>query len=138
MKPLILISLITAAFFASATALLVVCGVRIHLSDPLTAGAIAIGAGVIGIIPIIVSTRKDAVGVFQLALAGTVLHLVGAVALTVAAMLTHLASAKLDFMYWLLAGYWVSLVLLLWQLRRRLLATIEIAKTSSDLKSATL
>ena len=128
MKPLILIPLITAAFFAAGTALLMSCGVHIHTIDPLAAGVICAGAGILGVIPIAVSKRKDAVGIFQLALIGTVLHLVGAVGLTTAAMAAHLVSAKLGFMYWLLAGYWISLILLIWQLRHRLLAAIDLPK----------
>jgi hypothetical protein len=128
MKSLILIPVITAAFFAIATALLAASGVRIHPADPLAAGAISAGAGILGILPIAVSKRKDAVGIFQLALVGTVLHLVAAVALTTAAMAAHLVTAKLGFMYWLLAGYWLSLILLIWQLRHRLLAAIDLPK----------
>jgi hypothetical protein len=128
MKSLTLIPLATVAFFAIVTALLIACGVRIHAIDPLVAGVISAAAGILGIFPIAVSKRKDPVGIFQLALVGTVLHLFGAVALTVTAMAVHLVAARLGFMSWLLAGYWLSLIILIWQLRHRLLAAIDLPK----------
>jgi|SRR5579872_6085282 len=138
MKSLILIPLITAAFFAAAVALVMACGAKINPLNPMTAAGISIIAGILGILPIVSANRKDAVGIFQLALVGTVIHLVSAVALTAAAMFANIVAAKMGFMYWLLAGYWVSLILLLWQLRHRLLAAIELAKGPSEIKSATL
>jgi len=128
MKPLVLIPLTTAALFAVVFALLAVLGLQIRTVDPLAAGAISAGAGIVGILPIAVSKRKDPVGIFQLALIGTVLHLVGAIALTAAAIAAHLVAAKAGFLYWLLAGYWVSLIILIWQLRHRLLAAIDLPK----------
>jgi hypothetical protein len=125
MKSLILIPLATLAFFAIVTALLLACRVRINAIDPLAAGAISAGAGTLGIFPIAVSKRKDPVGIFQLALVGTVLHMFAAVALTVTAMAAHLVAPRLGFMSWLLAGYWLSLILLIWQLRHRLIAAID-------------
>jgi hypothetical protein len=128
MKPLLLLPLITAGFFAIVFAALTLCGLRIPAIDPLAAGTICSAAGIAGIMPIAIAKRKDPVGIFQLALIGTVLHLVGAVALTIIAMAVHLVAAKLGFMYWLLAGYWVSLIILIWQLRHRLLAAIDLTK----------
>jgi hypothetical protein len=128
MKPLILISLITAAFFAVAGTLLALCGLRINTAEIFAAAIITTAAGTLGIIPIVAGRRKDPVGVFQLALAGTVLHLFSAVAFSALAIFTHLVSVKSGFVYWLLAGYWVSLILLLWQLRQRLLSTLGLTK----------
>jgi hypothetical protein len=128
MKSLTLIPLATIAFFAIVAALFMACGIRIHAIDPLAAGVISAAAGIMGIFPIAVSKRKDPIGIFQLALVGTVLHLIGAVALTATAMATHLVSARFGFMSWLLAGYWLSLIILIWQLRQRLLAAIDLPK----------
>jgi hypothetical protein len=125
MKPLILIPAITAGFFAAVVALLMVCGVRLHTPEPLAATIICCGAGALGIVPLAAGRRKDPVGVFQLALVGTVLHLFAAVAFTGVALGTHLVAIRMPFIYWLLAGYWVSLTLLLWQLRQRLLSTLD-------------
>ena len=128
MKPLVVIPVITAAFFAVAALLLSVCGLRIHPADPFAGAIISAGAGTLGIIPIVAVRRKDAVGVFQLALAGTVIHLLAAVIFTGLALAAHLVSPSSGFIYWLLAGYWVSLILLLWHLRQRLLSTLGMTK----------
>jgi hypothetical protein len=128
MKSLIVIPLVVATFLGIVTALLIIGGVRIRAADPLTAGVIAAGAGVLGVAPILAARRKDAVTVFQMALVGTVLHLFAAVGLTIAAMGAHLVEGRLAFMGWLLAGYWASLVALVLQLRRLIVATTSVAK----------
>jgi hypothetical protein len=128
MKPLVVIPVIIAASFIVAAGLLAAVGVHIRPVEPLAAALISIGAGLAGILPIAISRRTDAVGVFQLALVGTILHLLSAVALCGAAIATHSISAELSFIYWLLVGYCVSLAALVWQLRQILLNTIGIAK----------
>jgi hypothetical protein len=128
MKPLVVISLVVASFFILMTGLLLVAGVHIHLNNPLAAALISIGAGLAGIAPIAASRRDDPVGVFQLALVGTVLHMVAAIAFSGAALAIHAVAIELNFTYWLLAGYFVSLVALVWQLRRVLFTTFGIAK----------
>jgi len=128
MRSLLFIFVTIAAVFSAAVALLMSCGIRIPLNDPIAAGAISASAAILGVMPIMFSKRKDAVGIFQLALVGTVLHLFAAVAFTAVAVAVHLVAMKLGFVYWLLAGYWLSLILLIWQLRHRLLAAIDLTK----------
>jgi hypothetical protein len=130
MKPLLLISTITVAFFACTMGVLAAIGVRFNPVEPITAAFIAAGAGAVGIFPPLAGKRRDAVGAFQLALVGTVLHLLAAVGLTAAALATHLVSPKMSFISWMLAGYWVSLVGLVWQLRKLLLATFGLTKVT--------
>jgi hypothetical protein len=102
--------------------------VRAPVNDPMAAGIISAVAGVVGFLPIALTKRKDAVGIFQLALVGTVLHLFAAVALTGAAVGTHAVALRMDFIYWILGGYWVSLILLILQLRQRLIGAMDISK----------
>jgi len=128
MKTVFIMPLVVATFFAVATVVLAICGVRIGMGEPLTACVISAGAGVLGLVPILAGRRKDAVGVIQLALVGTVLHLVGAVGLAGAAIAAHLVAGRMSFVSWLLAGYWASLITLVWQLRRLFVTTSGLAK----------
>jgi hypothetical protein len=128
MKALFIIPGIVAIFFSVTAVSLALTGMRINPIEPITAGIIAAAAGMLGAIPTLASKRKDLVGVVQLALVGTVLHLLGAVALAGVAIATHLVAGRMPFMYWLLTGYWVSLVALVWQLRRALLAMSDLVK----------
>jgi hypothetical protein len=128
MKSLLLLPLVEITCLGSATALLAVCGARFAMIDPVVAGAIGIAAGLAGLSPILAGRRKDAVGIFQLALVGTVLHLFVTVGLMATALAAHLVSASIGFMGWLMAGYWLSLITLVWQLRRVLVATGNLTK----------
>jgi hypothetical protein len=126
MKPVVSILLIVVAFFALAIGVVAAFGVHFRMTDPLTAAVVSVGAGMAGILPIAGFRRSDPVGVFQLALIGTVLHLVTSVALAGAALGIHIVGIQMTFMCWLLAGYCVSLVALVWQLRRVLFSTLGI------------
>jgi hypothetical protein len=128
MKALFVIPATVAICFAMVAVSLGLTGTRINPIEPVTAGFICAAAGTVGVLPTLKSKRKDLVGVVQLALVGTVLHLLAAVALTGAAIATHLVVGRMPFMYWLLAGYWVSLIALVWQLRRALLAMSDLVK----------
>lgn len=132
MKSLLLIPSITTGFCALFAAVLLACGVRVNPLDPLTAAIACSAAGVIGIFPMLAAKRKDAVGIFQLALVGTVLHLLSAIGLIGAAFAAHIVSARMGFVYWALAGYWISLITLLWQLRRLLFTAFGLTKVQQS------
>ena len=126
MKPLLSILFVIIPFFALAVGVVAASGVHFRLADPVTAAVVSVGAGLAGILPIAGFRRSDPVGVFQIALIGTVLHLVTSVALAGAALGIHIVGIQMTFMCWLLAGYCVSLVALVWQLRRVLFSTLGI------------
>jgi hypothetical protein len=125
MKPLLIITLVVTAFFVLTVPTVAALG-HIHLLDPIVAALVSIAAGLAGMLPIAASRRNDPVGIFQLALVGTVLHLVASVAFAGAALATHIVGIQMTFMGWLLAGYCVSLTALVWQLRRVLFTTLGI------------
>jgi len=102
------------------------------MGEALTAGTISAGAGILGLIPMFAGRQKDPVGAIQLALVGTVLHLASAVGFAGAAIAMHVVAARLPFVGWLFAGYWVSLMTLIWQLRRMLVTTIGVAKVQQS------
>ncbi|MGD0140513.1 MAG: hypothetical protein ABSD28_16720 [Tepidisphaeraceae bacterium] len=132
MKTVFIMPLVVATFFAAAAVILAVCGVRVVMGEALTAGTISAGAGILGLIPMFAGRQKDPVGAIQLALVGTVLHLASAVGFAGAAIAMHVVAARLPFVGWLFAGYWVSLMTLIWQLRRMLVTTIGVAKVQQS------
>jgi len=132
MKTLFIMPLVVATFFAAAAVILAVCGVRVVIGEALTAGTISAGAGILGLVPIFVGRQKDLVGAIQLALVGTVLHLAGAIGFAGAAIAMHIVAARLPFVGWLFAGYWVSLITLIWQLRRMFVSASGLAKVQQS------
>lgn len=127
MKSLALIPMIVAAVLGAAALALSLLGISIKPIEPITAGAIASAAGIMGIIPVLKSRRRDAVSLVQAALAGTVLHLFTQIALAVALIASHALDRRGSFPLWLLGGYWTSLAALVWQLRRIILTPNTIA-----------
>ena len=132
MKTLFIMPLVVATFFTAAVVILAVCGVRVVIGEALTAGTISAGAGILGLAPIFVGRQKDPVGTIQLALVGTVLHLAGAIGFAGAAIAMHVVAGRLPFVGWLFAGYWVSLITLIWELRRRIVTTSGVAKVQQS------
>jgi hypothetical protein len=131
MKALFIMPLVVAAVLIAASSALAVFGVRTNPINLVAAGAIAIAAGTVGLLPILAGGRKDPVGAFQLAFAGTVLHLLTAVALAAVAVAIRLVAVQIPFMCWLMAAYWISLITLVWQLRRLLLTTSGIGQNGT-------
>jgi hypothetical protein len=117
MKSMVLIPL-----SVSITALVLrIAGLRFAVTDPLSAAVIAAVAGTLGILPILRTRQKDAVTIVQRALVGTVLHLLATAVLAVALVASHLVNPRGPFVFWLLGAYWISLAVLVWQLRRVML-----------------
>jgi hypothetical protein len=73
-------------------------------------------------VPIILSRPSDQALAFQFALAGTVLHMLLALALGVTLMATNMVQHDNRLGFWLVGGYWVSLFVTIGQLRRLVLA----------------
>jgi hypothetical protein len=127
MKSLLVMLLLVTAALAATTFTLAIFSVRFSPLDPFTAGVVTVAAGALGLVPILFGGRNDPVGVFQLALIGTVLHLISAVALAAAAVVSQIVAVRMPFMSLLIVGYWTSLITLVWQLRRLLMAKTVIS-----------
>jgi hypothetical protein len=128
MKSLFAIPTIVAALLGAAALLLAVAGVRINPAQPLAAGVIASVAGILGLMPIQRNHQGDSVSIVQSALAGTVLHLLVSAILTLILLASHGVEGNVSFITWLLCAYWISLIVLIWQLRRVMTTTIGAAK----------
>jgi hypothetical protein len=127
MKSLLLMPMTIAAVFGVAAIALALGHIAVNPVEPIIAGAIASAAGVMGLLPVIKARRRDPVGVVQSALMGTMLHLLVQIALAVAVISSHAVGGRRSFPLWLLGGYWTSLVVLIWQLRR-IIAAVSVPK----------
>jgi hypothetical protein len=128
MKPQFVIPLTVAAVFGVAAGVLQLAGLPVKAADPVTAGVVASVAGIAGLIPILKLRRQDPVITAQAALGGTVLHLFTQSALSIAVIATRSAEHKGALPFWLLGGYWTSLIALIWQLRRIVTSSSNVTK----------
>ncbi len=121
MKSMALIPVVVAACVGITALVLKVAGVQVHPIDPLAAGVVAAMAGMAGILPMLRISAPDPGTIAQRALIGTVLHMICTAALAIGMVASHVENIRGAFVFWLLGAYWVSLVILVWQLRRVML-----------------
>ena len=121
MKVMVVIPMLILTCVGFAALLLKSAGVHVNPIDPAMAAVIAATAAMVGILPILRSRQTDAVAVVQLALIGTILHMFCTGLLTCVVIATRLEDLRGPFVFWLLAAYWISLAILVSQLRRVLL-----------------
>jgi uncharacterized membrane protein YesL len=127
MKSFLLIPLVVFALVALAWSALAAAGVRILPLEPATAAIAGSAAGLVGLFPLLKSRKLDLTSVMQMALVGTVLHLLATGAIAAAAVASHLVQARFSFVFWLLGAYWISLIALVVQLRKLMLTHIGAA-----------
>jgi hypothetical protein len=127
-KSVALMAMAVTGALATATAIFLAIGIHIRLSEPLAAIVIATTAGAAGVIPLLAGRAKDAASLAQMALVGTLVHLLASVVLAPVFIECGVVSLKGAFAYWLLAGYWVSLLVLIGQLRRLFVSALPQAK----------
>ena len=85
----------------------------------------------LGMLPMLRSRQTDPVAIVQLALIGTVLHIFCTIFIAAALLFFHVENMHGSFIFWLLGAYWVSLVLLVWQLRRIIMNLIPAPKVQN-------
>jgi len=129
MKSLLAIPLGVFALIAIAWSILAVAGTRVNPLEPITAAIVCSAAGLVGLLPLLKQRRHDLTATMQMALVGTILHLLAAAALAGAAIATHVVEARLAFVCWLVGAYWISLIMLVVQLRKLILTHIGAAGT---------
>jgi hypothetical protein len=128
MKSMALIPVVVAACVGIAALALKVAGVAVNLIDPLAAGIVAATAGILGILPLLRLSEPDAGTIAQRALVGTVLHLFCTCAVAGVFIASQVVNFRGSFVFWLLGAYWVSLAILVRQLRRVMLDMIASLK----------
>jgi hypothetical protein len=128
LKSLMIIIISSIGFVALAAIALLSMHRPVHPIEPLAAAAIGAISGSLGILPLIRSGRRDPVSVLQMAMVGTVLHLLSQIVLAGAVVATHAVNIHGSFLFWLMAEYWVSLIALISQLRKLILSAIPSVK----------
>jgi hypothetical protein len=129
MKSLLAIPLFVIVLVALTWSILAAAGTRVNPAEPITAAVACSAAGLLGLLPLLKHRRHDLTAVLQMALIGTIVHLLAASALAGAAIAAHLVDARLSFVFWLLGAYWISLITLVVQLRKLILTHIGAAGT---------
>jgi hypothetical protein len=130
MKAIALIPLVVAGCVGIVASLLKLAGVKLNLLDPALAAAVAAAAATVAMLPILRTRQTDPVGIIQFALIGTVLHILCTFVLGAVLLFSHVENLHGPFVYWLLGAYWVSLAVLVWQLR---LAILSLTNNSPQL-----
>ena len=110
-----------------------VCGIAVPVIDPINAAVLAVIATIVGLLPLTFSRGADLVTLTQRALVGTVLHVLIAVAMAVTIIATHSGSDTRQLIFWVFGGYLISLLLVVFQSRRLLVAAM--AATGSKTKA---
>ena len=101
-----------------------------HVDPAIDAGLIATLAGIAGLIPTLRS-GTNAVKLLYAGLLGTIVHLVVCTGLTVGVIASHQVDAHGRFLFWILGGYWISLLNLVWLARRWVVAAAQTAKAQN-------
>ena len=117
MKALVLIPVLVIGCVGGFALMLKLSGLRMNLMDVLLAAAVPAAAAMISMLPILRTRETDPVSIVQRALIGTVLHILGTFAFAAILVAFHIETLHGPFVYWLLGSYWVSLIVLVWQLR---------------------
>jgi len=121
MKSMVLIPLAVLACVGVPALILWFLHVRFSPLDPIDAAVITAIAASIGILPLLRTAQTDPTAIVQIALIGTILHLMCTAALSIAVVTLNLANFRGPFIFWLLGAFWVSLAILVRQLRRVML-----------------
>jgi hypothetical protein len=128
MKMLIVIPLEVIVAVLAAACLLALLGAHVKPIEPAVAGGAAALAAVVGASPMLRTGGKSLVATVQFALACTVIHMMLTGILAATLVIAGAVSIRGQFVYWLIGSYWISLAVLVWQLRRIIVARAQLAK----------
>jgi hypothetical protein len=118
MKSLLSILLSIAIVLGTIGCALMARGVAIHWGEVLAAGIVVSIAAIVGMLPVLLREHKDAGAVWFSAMVGSVLHMMVSMVSTIVVLATPLSNGHGAFAFWMLFAYLVSLISLVWQLRR--------------------
>jgi hypothetical protein len=118
MKALLVSPVVTLTAVGSLALALSAAGVHVRPAEPLAAGVISALAAMLGMLPLSLRRRADVADAWIAALAGTVIHLLVIVIGAGALLLSGVVAMRGAFPYWMIGGYWISLILLVRQARQ--------------------
>jgi hypothetical protein len=111
-KTAILVPLQVVAAMGLGAALLTLTGRPVYWREWSLAGSLAVGSGMLSLLPLWLSGDRSVAAVSQSALMATVVHLLSMAALAGLTALAGWAAHAAAFVWWLLVFYWSSLVAL--------------------------
>lgn len=112
MRILLPIPLVIAVAVATGLLVFAALDVSAHPREMVLAALICTLAGEVALIPLLLTRGAAQPAVAQAGLVGTVVHLFTSAALGGAAMLVKPLRLDQAYVYWLLALYWISLIVL--------------------------
>ncbi len=130
LKSIASIPLSIAAIFAAVVWSCRLSGAHVQLAGPVCAGLVAVAAGIAGFAPTL-RARPQALQLLHAGLFGTVLHLLAFIGLTIALIATRTVDPHGRFLFWILGGYWISLLNLVWLSRRWVVEAAQMAKAQN-------
>lgn len=128
MRMLVVIALEVIAAVGAVACLLALLGAHVNPVDPALACGAAALAAIIGAAPMLWTPGKSLVATVQTALACTVIHMMLTGIFAATLLIAGAVSIRGHFVYWLIGSYWISLAVLVWQLRRIIVARGDLAK----------
>jgi len=116
MKTLFLIPSVVGAVLAAAAGICRMVGLAPHERDLIAAAVIVVIAAEAAMVPAWLARRTEPATRAQVALGGTVLHLLLTIMLAAAIMVSRVVEPNGSFALWLTGAYWLSLGMLVWGL----------------------
>ena len=116
MKTLFAIPVIVGTALLIAASICRIIGVPPHARELVDAAIIAVVAAEAGLVPSLLIGRQEPSTKAQVALGGTVVHLILTIFMAVAVMTAKVVESSETFVFWLTAAYWASLAALCWSL----------------------
>jgi hypothetical protein len=110
LKTLLTIPLLIALALAGGYAACALMGWNPHPREMLFAAGAALIAGLLGVVPMVLTRGATQPAVAQAGLLGTVLHLLTCTMLGGGMLLVKTLRLELAYVFWLLALYWLTLI----------------------------
>jgi hypothetical protein len=111
-KTLWLIPLILTLVAAGGALVLQATGIDPHIREMLFAAGACLLAGELAVAPILLARGASQASVAQAALVGSAIHLLGSISLGGALVMFKALNLGDALMYWLMAFYWATLIVL--------------------------
>jgi hypothetical protein len=116
LKTIFAIPVVVTAVFAVSVVLLRYDGSNIQWADPIVAGVIAVIAAELALAPAMAVRNVDQMAATRAGLIGVGLHLLVNIVLVALALLGKLVQPHGPFVFWLLGGFSISLLIVAWTL----------------------
>jgi hypothetical protein len=111
MRALLLVPLAVLIVAACGFAIVHALGLQFHVKEMLTAAVACTGAGMLASVPLILTRHASQAAVAQASLVGTLIHLMVSLGAAAVILVGKVAMGP-SFVYWLLAFYFATLIVI--------------------------